>query len=322
MIGADIALESARSVEQQAMRLIAQRVFFASPEQRAAGHACCRKNDIATHHISDCVDMIGVFDAHFGRALFFLAAVENKAALHLASDTSERGSSQDSFGSAANAHIDVDARTGRLGRVDDTGNVAVGDEIDRGTCLSDGFDELVMSRAIEDAHSDVFRCGAARLGERFDIVLGRAIERDRVVGVSRPDGDLIHIDVRRMEQTITRCQRGHRERIGHSFGGERCAFERIDGDINERGVFAVEADLLADEEHGGLVAFALADDDPPAHGHRVEASAHGGDGDFIGLIFVAAADLAVRGDGCGLRCMDDPQYKIRAELALIPHTSL
>ena len=301
------------------MRLIRALMTFAALEQRASGDAGRRKDDIAAHHIGDGVDVVGVFDAHLSSAVFFFFAVEDEAALHLASDASQSGGGEHTLRRATDAHIDVNAGAGWLGGMDDAGDIAIGDEIDGSASLADGLDEAAVARAVEDASGDIFGLDAARFGQRFDVVLRGLVEGDGVVGEAGADGDFFHIDIGRMEEAVARRDGGHRERIGHGFGGEGGAFERIDGDIDG---CAALSDLFADEEHGGLIAFALADDDFSAHVHEVESGAHSGDGDFIGLMFIAAADLAVRGDGGAFGRMDEAEHKIGANLVfliLIPH---
>src|SRR5204863_2726868 len=45
-------------------------------------------------------------------------------------------------------------------------------------------------------------------------------------------------------------------------------------------------------EHRRLVLLALADHDPPFHGHGIEHGAHGVDGSLVGRVLVAAPDPA------------------------------
>ena len=124
------------------MRLIRALMTFAALEQRASGDAGRRKDDIAAHHIGDGVDVIGVFDAHLSGAVFFFFAVEDEAALHLASDAAQSGGGEHTLRRATDAHIDVNAGACALGGMDDAGDIAIGDEIDGGACLADGLDEV------------------------------------------------------------------------------------------------------------------------------------------------------------------------------------
>src|SRR2546421_12591440 len=61
-------------------------------------------------------------------------------------------------------------------------------------------------------------------------------------------------------------------------------------------LFRSLADLLADEEHRGLVALALADDDATAHRHGVHLLAHRLDRDVVGILAVALPHRPRSGD--------------------------
>src|SRR5262249_14017780 len=73
-------------------------------------------------------------------------------------------------------------------------------------------------------------------------------------------------------------------------GGEPCAFERVDRDVDLRSVVA--PNLLAVEEHRGLVLLPFADDDDAVHRNRVEHRAHRVYRSLVGRLLVAAADPA------------------------------
>ena len=96
-------------------------------------------------------------------------------------------------------------------------------------------------------------------------------------------------------------------RVGAAFGGDRGAFQRIDGDVHRR---AAGADFLADIEHRRFVHLALADDDGAVDGDGVEGLAHGLDGRAVGLVLVAPADPAGGGDGGGLGDADEFERQI------------
>ena len=80
----------------------------------------------------------------------------------------------------------------------------------------------------------------------------------------------------------------HRERTRHPERRQARALERIDRDV-DLGRGAV-ADLLAVEQHRGLVLLPLADHDDAVHRHRVEHVAHRVDGGLVGALLVAAPD--------------------------------
>ena len=84
------------------------------------------------------VFLVRVLDAHASRALALCLGVEDQPALHLAADAAQRAGRQHAFRRAAGAEIDVDAGILGLRRVDDAGDVAIGDEPDRRTRLAAG----------------------------------------------------------------------------------------------------------------------------------------------------------------------------------------
>ena len=65
------------------------------------------------------------------------------------------------------------------------------------------------------------------------------------------------------------------------------------------------AKALADEEHGRLVALALADDDGAVDGQAVQLAAHGVHGGLVGGLLVATATQARRGHGGALGHADE-----------------
>ena len=95
------------------------------------------------------------------------------------------------------------------------------------------------------------------------------------------------------------------ERAREALGGQRGAFERVDGDV-DLGRAAV-ADLLAVVEHRGFVLLALADHDDAVHRDGVEHEAHRVDCGLVGGDLVAVADPAGGGQ-CG-RFGDADQFE-------------
>ncbi len=154
-----------------------------------------------------------------------------------------------------------------------------------------------MARAIEHAHDDFRRLDALGGGERLHVFGGRLVEIDHAIGIARADRDLVHIDVGRVEQAAVFGNRQYRERVGAGFGGDGGAFERVERDVDARRACVAQSDLLADVQHRGLVALALADDDLAVDIQRVQRRAHGVDGQLVSLFLVAATDLGVAGDG-------------------------
>ena len=77
---------------------------------------------------------------------------------------------------------------------------------------------------------------ALGLGQAAQI-FGRAeVDIDESGREAGTDGDLVHIDVGRVEQRAAFGDRQHRQRVGHGLGAERRALQRIDGDVDFRAV--------------------------------------------------------------------------------------
>ena len=114
---------------------------------------------------------------------------------------------------------------------------------------------------------------------------GERVEIDHARGIARADGDLVHVDVGRVEQRAGLRHRHHGDRARHVLGAQRRAFQRIDGDVDLR--TGGRAHALADEQHRRLVALALADHDRSVDGQAVEFAAHRIDGGLVGGLLVA-----------------------------------
>jgi len=106
-----------------------------------------------------------------------------------------------------------------------------------------------------------------------------------------------------VEQAALFGGRHHGDGVGRAGGTEVRAFQGIHGDVH-RGLPRTHAHLLADVEHGGLVALPLADDDGPVHVYGLHGMAHGLHGELIAALPVPEPDAAGAGDG-GL--LDHPQ---------------
>ena len=99
------------------------------------------------------------------------------------------------------------------------------------------------------------------------------VQRHDPLGVARPDGELVHVDIGRVQHRAARPHGDHGQRVRHVLGGQRGAFQRVERDVH-RGAGAV-AHLFADEQHRGLVALALADHHDTGNVELVELVAHG-----------------------------------------------
>ncbi|MGY2935723.1 hypothetical protein ACVWZ6_005325 [Bradyrhizobium sp. GM6.1] len=110
---------------------------------------------------------------------------------------------------------------------------------------------------------------------------------------------------------------GHRhggDRARHVLGAQRGAFERVDRDVDLRA--GVHADLLADEEHRRLVAFALADDDGALDRELVELAPHRVHRGLVGRLLVAVPAQTRRRHRRPLRHTHDLQRENALEQCL------
>src|SRR5690606_153763 len=100
-------------------------------EEAAVGDTGRREQHVAGGHLFDEIFPVGIGDAHAAGALALFVGIEDQPALHEAADAAERRGRQHALGRTARTHVDVDAGFFGVGRVDDAGNVAVADELQR-----------------------------------------------------------------------------------------------------------------------------------------------------------------------------------------------
>jgi hypothetical protein len=143
-----------------------------------------------------------------------------------------------------------------------------------------------VARAIDNKRRDTLGADAFLLGQRVNVVFGRGIEIDYAGAVARADCDLLHVDVRCVEQRAALSHRHGGDRARHVFRAQGRTFQRIDCDVHF-GTGAL-AHVFADEQHRGLVALALADHHRAVDRQLVELAPHGVDGGLIGRLFIAA----------------------------------
>ena len=171
--------------------------------------------------------------------------------------------------------------------MDDPCHVAIGDQADRRAGLAHRLDRLGVAWPVEQDRRDLRRLHAFRLGQRHDVFVSRSIEIDGALRIARPDGDLVHVAVRRVQQRAFIGDRKRGDRTGHILGAQHRPLERIDGDIDFRS--RLGADLLADEQHRRLVELALADHHRAVNRQLVELAAHRVDRGLVGGLVLAVA---------------------------------
>jgi len=164
--------------------------------------------------------------------------------------------------------------------------VAVADQANASARGANLVDQLRVPRPIEHDDDEIFDPAAVCLRNRPKIEANRRVEVDHVAS-ARADDELLHVNVRRMEQAATFGRGQDSQRIRRSGGAQIRALERIDGDVDWR-IRARRAvshpDLLANVEHRRLVALAFTNDDGAVDRNRVHFPPHGFHGDLIRLV--------------------------------------
>src|SRR5215469_7734485 len=257
------------------------------------------------------VDALRVGDAHFFEALLMLGLADDETRENLAVEAAQSGGGEDTFGSAARAHNHVDPCADD-GSGDAGGEVAIADETDASAGFANVGDEFFVARAIEDNDDEVFDVAVETLGDGAQVVGDGGVKFDGAFA-GGADDDFFHIQIGGVQQAAFFTGGEHGHGVRGAGGAQVGAFERVDGDVDDRnenaGSAGVEADFFADVEHGGFVALAFADDDGAVHLDFVHRRAHGLDGDFVSFVAVAEA----HGAGGRDRSVFDDAQKIEAE---------
>ena len=92
---------------------------------------------------------------------------------------------------------------------------------------------------------------------------------------ARPDDQLLHVEIRRMQQPAALGRGEHGDGVRRAGGAQVRALQRIDGDVDRRQRAGSrrlrrDADLLTDVEHRRLVALPFADHDGAVDRHAVQ----------------------------------------------------
>jgi hypothetical protein len=191
---------------------------------------------------------------------------------------------------------------------DRAGDVAVDDELDPGAGRAHLVGELLVARSVEHHHGDVLRSGVLDLGHGVDVLRdGRAdVDHRRRLG---PGDELLHVeDRRRVVHRAAWCDREHRDGVVHPLGRQGRAVDRVDRDVALRP--GAVADLLAVEQHRGVVLLALADHHDAFHLDRRDHLPHGVHRDAVGAELVAPADPAGGGERSGLGDPDELERQV------------
>ena len=178
------------------------------------------------------VDPLEVGDAHRAAALLVLRRADDEPRVDLAAQAAHRRGGDHALGRAADPHHRVHAAADH-GRRDAGGQVAVADQPDARAGRTNLLDERLVPRPIEHDHDQVLDPAAQRLGDGAQVEAHRRIEIDDVAR-ARADDQLLHVDVRRVEQAALLRRRQHGQRVRRAGGAQVRALERIDGDVDFR----------------------------------------------------------------------------------------
>ena len=217
-----------------------------------------------------------------------------QAALDDAAGGLDRARGDDALGGAADAHHHVHAGV-RAGGGDGAGDVAVQDELHAGAGLADLLDQALVAGAVQHAHGHLGDGLVQGLGHEVHVLLHRQAHVHEVGGLGAHH-ELVHVEHgRRVEHGAALGHREDGERVVVAHGGQAGAVDRVHGHVH--GGAGAVADLLAVEQHGGLVLLALADHHGAVHGHGVHERAHRVHRGAVRLVLVPVAHPGARGDG-------------------------
>ena len=177
----------------------------------ARGDAGAGEHHVALRHLLQRELPLRIGVPHLAHALHLFIVLEHQPPLHLPADAAQRRRRQHALGRATGAKIDVDLRVGRSGR-DHAGHVAIADQHDARAGLAHLGDQLLVPVAVEDAGDQVGHLAFLGPGEFAQVLANRRVEIDHAVGQAAADGDLVHVDVGRMQEIAVLGQRHDGER--------------------------------------------------------------------------------------------------------------
>ena len=194
---------------------------------------------------------------------------------------------------------------GRDGR----GQVSVADQSNPRAGGANLGDQRLVPLALEHDDDEIMDIPVEAPRDLAQVVGHRRIEIDRVLRL-RPHDQLLHVDVRRVEQPtpLGRGQHGYGPR--RPGGAQIRPLQRVDGDVDLRQpLLAVRAapDALADVQHRRLVALPFSNHDTAVYRNVIEPGAHRLHGDPIGTMAIAQSHRVRAGDR---RLLDDVQESV------------
>ena len=167
-----------------------------------------------------------------------------------------------------------------------------------------------MALAIEHHHGQVLDTAILRPGDPLEVLRHRGGDVDHLRR-GRSDDQLLHVVEVGVEHRAALGERDGRDAPGDAASDQARAVDRVDGDVDRRGVAV--ADLLADVEHRRLVLLALADDDDAVHVDESEAPAHRIDGGLVGHLLLIAPHVPGGGHRGALGDPDQLERKVAVD---------
>jgi len=193
----------------------------------------------------------------------------------------------------ADTHVDVNAGA-RPGAGDDAADVAVRDQLDPGTDRTDLGDQPGVARPVEDADGQIADLDAPGTRQFLEVAFRALVDVDDIRRQLGAHGQLVHIDVGRIEEAAVAGDRHDRQRVGFATGNGGAALERHDRDIHGR---TAATHPFADIQVFGLSTGALADADGAVDRDLGQRPVHGRRRGFVGGAFVPASDQVRRRQG-------------------------
>ena len=230
--------------------------------------------------------------------------------LHAATDALDAAGGEHRLGGAPDAHQHVDAGAVLHRGHEPRRDVAVHDQLHPRAGRTDLLEEGLVAFAVEDHHGQVLDAAILRPGDPFEVLRHRCGDVDHP-GRGRSDDQLLHVVEVGVEHRAPLGERHGRDATGNAARDQPGAVDRIDRDVDRRGIAV--ADLLTDVEHRRLVLLALADDHDAVHVDEPEAPAHRIDGGLVGLLLLVAPHVPGRGHRGALGDADQLEGKVAVD---------
>src|SRR5690625_3467947 len=251
-------------------------------------------------------------DAPLEAAFTFAVVARQEPPLDFPAQALQCRDRQHPFGGAARAEHGVDVRSPDGCR--NRGNhVAVPDELHPGAGLAHFRYQVPVAFPVEDDDRQVFEGTVEAEGDRVQ-VRGDGPAEVHLPGGGRPDDDLFHVNVGGLQQAALLGHGDYGHGVVYEARRDARALDRVHRYVHFPGVGPGPADLLADEQHGRLVAFAFAYDYFTVNVELVQDAPHGVRARLVDKVGIALARHPAGRDGGFL---GDPHH-FKHEVAFKP----